>query len=166
MTSIQEVLPIGPLDWEKVVQMHNDQFPNMARDLQSIRRKFNKLQASRIPTGDPTCPPAVRRAKRIHRDIEEKMDAEEEMEEKELGFPNNNENEMTTTTMTTTNPNPSTPLFRQPKRARLQQPEPVLSKMEGILSVLVTKMVADQSKTEELREERKEMIRLECKDRK
>ena len=165
MTSIQEVLPIGPLDWEKVVQMHTDQFPNMGRDLQSVRQKFNKLQVSRIPTGDPTCPPAVRRAKRIHRDIEEKMDAEEEMEEKELGFPNNNEM-MTMTMMTTTNPNLSTPLFRQPKRARLQQPEPVLSKMEGILSVLVTKMVADQSKTEELREERKEMIRLECKDRK
>ena len=139
------------------------QFPNMGRDLQSVRQKFNKLQASRIPTGDPTCPPAVRRAKRIHRDIEEKMDAEEEMEEKELGFPNNNENEMTMMTMT--NPNPSTPLFRQPKRARLPQPEPVSSKMEGILSVLVTKMVADQSKTEELQEERKEMMRFERKER-
>ena len=135
LTSIQEVLPIGPLDWEKVVQMHTDQFPEMGRDLQSVRRKFNKLQASRVPTGDPNCPPAVRTAKRIQREIEEKMDAEEEVAEQELGFPDN-KNE-------STNPsaNPSTPLFRQPKRARVTQPEPVSSKMDGIMSILVTKMV-------------------------
>ena len=66
LSSIQEVLPIGPLDWEQVVRLHTDHFPGMGRDLQSIHRKFNKLQASRIPTGDPNCPPAVRRAKRIH----------------------------------------------------------------------------------------------------
>ena len=111
LTSIQDVLPIGPLDWEKVVQMHTDQFPGMGRDLQSVRRKFNKLQASRVPTGDPNCPPAVRTAKRIHREIEEKMDAEEEVEEQELGFPDN-ENESTIMPSTNPSANPSTTLFR------------------------------------------------------
>ena len=36
LTLIQEVLPIGPLDWEKVVQMHMDQFPDMGWDLQPV----------------------------------------------------------------------------------------------------------------------------------
>ena len=39
----------------------------------------------------------------------------------------------------------------------MTQPEPVLSKMDGIMSLLVTKMVADQTKRNELQEERKEM---------
>ena len=166
LSTIQEVLPIGPLDWEQVVRLHTDHFPGMGRDLQSICRKFNKLQASRIPTGDPNCPPAVWRAKRIHRDIEEKMDAVQEMEEQELGFPkenndnnddndnNDNDNNDNGNEKTTTTTNPSTPLFRQPKRAKAVPQEPASSKVEGILSV--TKMVADQEKTDELQNERKE----------
>ena len=45
------------------------------------------MQSASIPTGDPTCPPLVCKAKGIHWDVEEKMDAQEELNKEELGFP-------------------------------------------------------------------------------
>ena len=51
LTSIQDVLPIGPLDWEKVVQMHTDQFPGMGRisnrsdaSLTNFKRQGSQLE--------------------------------------------------------------------------------------------------------------------------
>ena len=40
----------------------------------SLKRKFKELHIKRVSTGDPHCPPAVRRAKRIKRAIVERMD--------------------------------------------------------------------------------------------
>lgn len=40
-----------------------------ARDQDSLKKKFDKLAAVKNPTGDPSCPPEVKRAKRIARDI-------------------------------------------------------------------------------------------------
>ena len=57
LSCIHEVIPIGPQDWENVLLKHNQHFPDTARDVPSIRRKYNKLQSTRIPTGDPNCPP-------------------------------------------------------------------------------------------------------------
>jgi len=39
-----------------------------------LRNKFKALRSVRKPTGDPDCPPAVKRAKRIQREIEENLD--------------------------------------------------------------------------------------------
>ncbi len=40
----------------------------------SLKRKFKELHNKKIPTGDPNCPPAVVWAKRLRREIVEKMD--------------------------------------------------------------------------------------------
>ena len=54
---------------------HLENYPG--RTLDSIRRKFNSLANHKKPTGDPNCPPAVRRAKRIFALIRERMDISE-----------------------------------------------------------------------------------------
>jgi hypothetical protein len=73
LTSIEQYLPMGPEEWEAVADSHSLEFPN--REAQSLRRKFQALYNVRLPTGDPLCPPHVRRAKRIRYLIEERADA-------------------------------------------------------------------------------------------
>ena len=73
LTSIEQYLPMGPEEWEAVADSHSFEFPN--REAQSLRRKFQALYNVRIPTGDPTMPAHVRRAKRIRYLIEERADA-------------------------------------------------------------------------------------------
>ena len=177
LSCIHEVIPIGPQDWENVLQKHYEKFPETDRDVTSIRRKYNKLHTARVPTGDPSCPPLVRQAKRIHRDIEEKMDAQEELNEEELGFPSSDAEDnvvvdspapaaavAATAVAAPTIPVPeahnSPALFRRGKRAKIE-PQGVSSKVDGLLSVLVTKMVQDQDRVEELRCERQQQQCIE-----
>jgi hypothetical protein len=84
---IDDVLPVGPDQWTKVLDLHAEKFGDQCRDNISIKRKFAKLAKSTCPTGDPNCPADVRFAKRIHREIVKKMDAAAEVEDSEIGFP-------------------------------------------------------------------------------
>ena len=45
-----------------------------ARDNESLKAKFKTLRLHKKPTGDPDCPPDVRRAKRLYRLIEQNAD--------------------------------------------------------------------------------------------
>ena len=126
--------------------------------------------------GDPNCPPHVHQAKCIHRDIKEKMDAQAELKEEELGFPSSDAEEdeaaaaaaatasvATPTTAVAVGEN-SPALFRRPKKARVDnQQQGVLNKVDGPLSVLVTKMVQDQDRAEEQRLERQQQRRDETR---
>ena len=69
---VEEVLPRSPNEWEAVSRCHIENYPG--RTLDSIRRKFNALANHKKPTGDPNCPPTVRRAKRIFALIRQRMD--------------------------------------------------------------------------------------------
>ena len=66
---IDEILPIGAPDWEKVWDRHVSNFPKKERTVESLKRKFQELARKKIPTGDPECPPHIRNAKRIFRKI-------------------------------------------------------------------------------------------------
>ncbi len=48
---------------------------NQQHSVDSLKRKFKELHNKKIPTGDPLCPPAIRRAKRVRYLIIDKMDA-------------------------------------------------------------------------------------------
>ena len=50
-------------------------YPNQQHSVGSLKRKFKELHYKKIPTGDPLCLPAVRRAKRLKYLIIDKMDA-------------------------------------------------------------------------------------------
>ena len=59
--------------WDRVAALYNSEYkPRFAsdRDADSIRAKFKTLKNATKPTGDPTCPPEVVRAKHIAAEIE------------------------------------------------------------------------------------------------
>ncbi|KAI0666350.1 hypothetical protein C8Q78DRAFT_995032 [Trametes maxima] len=71
---IRQHLPIGQHGWERVCIGYNAYASSSGRpkrDVQSLRTKYYKLVNAKKPTGDPECPPHVREAKHIDRDIEE-----------------------------------------------------------------------------------------------
>lgn len=76
---VETMLPIGQNEWESVVVLFNRSMYNLVgtnavpRDYESLRNKFKSLRNNKKPTGDPTCPPEVRRAKRAQREMEKRM---------------------------------------------------------------------------------------------
>ena len=86
LNTLRAILPIGPEQWEQVVQRHKENWPGQLRDRDSINRKYSTLHRKPIPTGDPNMSPAVKLAKEIKhfigvkanfRDGEEEFDLEE-----------------------------------------------------------------------------------------
>lgn len=70
---VESVLPQGGNGWEKVSSLFNKKEAIVvARDTDSLKRKFILLKNHKKPTGDPSCPPEVARAKRIQRSIDNK----------------------------------------------------------------------------------------------
>jgi hypothetical protein len=183
LTCIDDLLPIGPDAWERVLDNHAAMFGANGRDTQSIRRKFNKLVKTAIPTGDPNCPPNVRWAKRIYRKIEEKMDAAGSVEDDDVGFPPPDDNvgrvavPVTVDAMATmTSPSlcqnliskyttggdsttPSSSSRRQ--RAAAANGAPAT---DPLATMLMTKMLAEGDKKKELEKERKRERRERWED--
>lgn len=59
---------LGENHWEFVAAHYKEWALSVGRpvrDVKSLRAKFDKLCSVNKPTGDPTCPPDVRRSKRI-----------------------------------------------------------------------------------------------------
>jgi hypothetical protein len=75
MDAIEEILPVGPDEWEQVVETHATSYPELQRDRSSLRRKFAALYNTKMPKGDPKCPSHVRHAKRANICIEERYDS-------------------------------------------------------------------------------------------
>lgn len=73
LDQVAMVLPQGGNGWTKVASLFNaEEATLVARDAESIKRKFIALKNNKKPTGDPECPPEVVRAKRIQREIDNK----------------------------------------------------------------------------------------------
>ena len=63
LETIEDVIPIGNPDWERIWQEHSARYPTKERTSESLKRKFQELARKKNPTGDPNCPPYVRAAK-------------------------------------------------------------------------------------------------------
>lgn len=90
-----EILPIGA-EWEKIEADFNAAHPDPGRDQMSLRRKFNEYCNSKMPTGDPSCPPEVRTAKQTLRLIEKKSHATDGnllQDDLQIEFPNSYEDD-------------------------------------------------------------------------
>jgi hypothetical protein len=74
---IEQRLPVGGEEWAKVAELHVKEYPDNQRDKDSIKRKYSKLYLAKMPTGDPSCPWSVRRAKAINEQIKRKCDITE-----------------------------------------------------------------------------------------
>lgn len=60
---MEEIVPIGPTEWDIVEAKHNALFEDKGRNKDTLKRKFQSLYLTRIPTGDPTCPPHIPKTK-------------------------------------------------------------------------------------------------------
>ena len=93
MLSATEVhYPVSSFAWEKVTELHNRTEPGYNRTFESIRRKFQAIYRMPAPTGDPTIPAYVQRAKALHREIAHRVDLgggdeEYDLEENAFGPP-------------------------------------------------------------------------------
>lgn len=70
--------PIGGNDWSAVAAKFGEYsviHHRPHRDVESVKMKFDRLASTKKPTGDPSCPPNVRRAKLIARSILGKVNA-------------------------------------------------------------------------------------------
>ena len=67
-------MPLSATQWEDVAEAHLTRYPDFERTVTSLKRKFKELYTKRVSTGDPHCPPAVRKAKRLKHAIVELMD--------------------------------------------------------------------------------------------
>ena len=74
LDTLDKHLPIGKEEWDRTTAEHLTMYPEQARTVESIRRKFATLYRKKMPTGDPNCPEPVRRAKRIHVAINQKAE--------------------------------------------------------------------------------------------
>jgi hypothetical protein len=72
MDIMEELLPIGKYEKEKVAERYNMMHPTRPREYPNLMTQFNKFASKKPPTGNPDCPPLVRRAKRILKKIRNK----------------------------------------------------------------------------------------------
>ena len=71
---VADVLPIFGVEWDMVADNHLSFSPELHCTGDQLKKKFNKLSKSVVPTGDPSCPSSVRRAKAICQLIIEKTE--------------------------------------------------------------------------------------------
>ena len=64
---MEEVLPLGLVEWETVANRHNEKHATYPRSADSIRRQHYSLCKATPPTGDPNVPEEVVLARQIKR---------------------------------------------------------------------------------------------------
>jgi len=62
---LERRLPTSGSEWSLVASEHSETYPTMERNVESIKRQYQSLLRRREPTGDPNCPPDVKKAKAI-----------------------------------------------------------------------------------------------------
>ena len=77
LDTLESAIPIGPDDWSQVEATHLEKWPDTSRDVASLRRKFQALYRKKAPTGDPTCPPEIKKAKSIMFHIRERAECDD-----------------------------------------------------------------------------------------
>ena len=66
---VKDLLPLSNPEWMSVARCHSERWPDKERSEVSLRRKFDSVANSKMPTGNPHCPPHIHLAKSIRRSI-------------------------------------------------------------------------------------------------
>ncbi len=88
---VDEILPVTTTEWDTVAERHYTFFPEFSRTGESLKRKFNSIAKRSGPSGDPNCPPYVRKAKAVKKKIIEKTDGSTGSNHGNEGFGSSNE---------------------------------------------------------------------------
>ena len=75
MQIMEQICPIGQVQWETVKNDYNVFFPERMCNLDNLQRQFNCQVKKKAPTDDPNIPAYVLLAKRIQAEIIKKADA-------------------------------------------------------------------------------------------
>ena len=78
---IERRLPTNGTEWSFVAREHAETYVEYKRDVASIKRQYQSLLRRREPTGDPQCPPDVKKAKYVDRLLKAKQSAGDISEE-------------------------------------------------------------------------------------
>ena len=74
---IEDVMPFSNSEWQKVGLAYNEKVDEeREREWLNLRKLFRTLWNHSVPTGDPKCPPDVKRAKRLYWSIKAKSGME------------------------------------------------------------------------------------------
>jgi hypothetical protein len=63
---VADIIPMSNTDWDNILEIHVENFPGLNRTSDSLKRKFQEMARTKIPTGDPNCPNHIRLAKRAY----------------------------------------------------------------------------------------------------
>jgi hypothetical protein len=67
---LDDIVPCSRVEWMEVATLYNHQFRSKPpRSFDNLRRKFNLMSNCKKPTGDPTIPPEILKAKEIRMKI-------------------------------------------------------------------------------------------------
>ena len=64
--AVADIIPMSNTDWDNILEIHVANFPGLNRTSDSLKRKFQEMARTKIPTGDPNCPNHIRIAKRAY----------------------------------------------------------------------------------------------------
>ena len=63
---VKAIIPIGNPDWDKILNKHASCYPTKDCTVKLLKRKFQKLACTKIPTRDPNMPPHICKTKHIY----------------------------------------------------------------------------------------------------
>ena len=156
---MERILPIGPLEWETVADLHGKQWPG--RDVDSLRRKYTSTHRRKAPTGSPDCPPEVIAAKRVKSaiadkaeltDCAEEYDMEDETDDTEVGAGGVARVGFIEESETDVEPSP------QRRRLRVKTRKPEKPDLMGFLVMQMTNDAAARDEERKLRAEERQKL--------
>lgn len=71
---LQDHLPLGKDEWDKVARLHETRYPYQRRNSDSLWGKVSALCRTTVPTGDPLIPPEVLKANAIREEMTERAE--------------------------------------------------------------------------------------------
>ncbi len=176
---LEEHLPISAIEWERVETAHKIRFPAEDRSRESLKRKFQDLYRTKIPTGDPFIPLKVRRAKMIHRMMDERINSSdcetnddvETLAESSDGPPDNDNNRSTSAESpaaaanSTNRPLVKLPLLLSARKRKSVEEENSLQDILQVFKLQMLQMQQDKKEANERRlQEREEARRIREED--
>ena len=73
-SAVEVVLSTYPDEWGLVEKRHGAAYPTKRRSWECLKRKFSAVYRKKGRTGDPSCPPLIAKAVRIHELIKSKLE--------------------------------------------------------------------------------------------
>ncbi len=175
---LKEHLPISCIKWERVETAHKRRFPAEDWSCDLLKREFQDLYCTKMPTGDLYIPVKVRRAEMIHQMMEEHINLTDSKTNNNLeilaessdGPPNIDNNSSTSpespsaVSTSTARPLVKVPLILSARRRKSLEEENSLQDILQVFKLQVLQMQQDRKEADERRLQEREEAQRICKE--